>query len=469
MSFCQILTADQKALDINLDQKIYGIFAEIGAGQEVARHFFRAGAAAGTVAKTISAYDMVVSDTIYGKTQRYVSLERLEQMLDYEYGLLNSRLDERKKSTQYFAFADTVQAKSYMGTSECHGWLGVEFQHQPEAKPSQAIVHIQMLDKENVQQQEALGIFGVNLIYACFRHMGKREAFISGLMDGLTTERIQVDMVDVKGPAFENQDGRLYSLELVKKRFCQAVMFNSKGQPLRAADELYKKNLAVLRGSFRPPTLVNLDMLNTGLKKFKASLPESEHKDVKVIPEISMSKLIERGAVDNEDFLARVDLLAELGQGVLISGCDDFYELNRYLSSYSKKRLAFILGVYNLEEILSPDHYKNYRAGILGGLGELLGHQTLLYVYPAADDDDQAQLRTLYTMRLDPSVEHLYNYLCANQLVQEITDYDPKVSGIWSRVVLEMIQKNQKGWEEMVPDVVANVVKKKQLFGGHNT
>lgn len=465
MSFCQILTADQKALDINLDQKVYGTFAEIGAGQEVARHFFRAGAAAGTVAKTISAYDMVMSDTIYGKTQRYVSLERLEQMVDYEYQLLSGRLQERKDSTQFFAFANTVQAKSYMGTSECHGWLGVQFQHRPNAKPSLAIIHIQMLDKENVQQQEALGIMGANLVYACFRQMGKREAFVSGLMDGLTTERIQIDMIDVKGPAFENQDGRLYSLELVKKRYCEAIMFNSEGRPLRAADELYKKNLVVLRGSFRPPTLVNLDMLNTGLEKFKSSLPEHEHKDVKVIPEISMSKLIERGAVDNEDFLARVDLLAALGQCVLISGCEDYHELNRYLSTYSKKRLAFILGVYNLEEILTPEHYKNFRAGILGGMGELLGHQTQLYVYPAADDDDEGQLRTLYTMRLDLSVEHLYNYLCANDLVLEITDFDREVSGIWSRVVLEMIQKGEPDWEKMVPEIVAKAVKKKQLFG----
>jgi hypothetical protein len=469
MSFCQILTADQKALDINLDQKIYGTFAEIGAGQEVARHFFRAGAAAGTVAKTISAYDMIMSDTIYGKTQRYVSLERLEQMLEYEYQLLSQRLKKREDSTQFFSFSNTVQAKSFMGTIECHGWLGVQFQHTPKAAPSLAIIHIQMLDNENLQQQEALGIIGANLIYACFRQMGKREAFISGLMDGLTTDRIQIDMIDVRGPAFENQDGRLYSLELVKKRFCQAIMFNSKGKPLRAADALYKKHLAVLRGSFRPPTLVNLDMLNTGLKKFKASLPESEHDDVKVIPEISMSKLIERGAVDNEDFLARVDLLAALGQGVLISGCDDFHELNLYLSSYSKKKLAFIVGVYNLEEILSPDNYKDFQAGILGGLGELLGHQTKLYVYPATDDDDEGQLRTLYTMRLDHSVEHLYNYLCANQLVEEITDFDHNVSGIWSRVVLEMIQKGEPGWEEMVPEIVAKAVKKKSLFGSQKS
>lgn len=464
MSFCQILNADQKALDINLDQSIYGTFAEIGAGQEVCRHFFRAGGAAGTIAKTICAYDMTMSDTIYGKCSRYVSQERLIQMMDYEFNLLVDRLDERGSKTKFFTFADTVQAKSYMGTSECHGWMGVVFQHKPNAKPSRVVMHIQMLDKENLQQQEAIGLLGANLVYACFRYVNNREAFISGLMDGITTSRLQIDMIEVEGPCFEGQDSRLYSLELVKRRFCQAVMFDNRGRAIRAADALYKKNLVVLRGSFRPPTLVNIDMLNCGLRKFQSRLPKVEHKNILVVPEISMSKLIERGLVDNEDFLARIDLLASLEQGVLISSCENFSDLNSYLSAYSKKRLAFILGVYNLEEILSPLRYEAEPSGLMGAVGGLIGHQTELYVYPATDDDDQSKLRTLDTLKIDESILHLYLHLIENQKILEIDDYTPEVSGIWSRVVLKMIQDRQTGWEKMVPDNVAKLVKKKALF-----
>lgn len=465
MSFCQILNAKQKALDLNLDHKVYGTLAEIGAGQEVARHFFQAGGAAGTVAKTICAYDMTMSDTIYGTTSRYVSFERLCQMLEHEYNLLNERLTDRNDKTQFFAFADTVQAKSYMGTSECHGWMGMSFQHQAKAAVSRVILHVRMLDKENVQQQEALGLIGVNLIYSCFRHLESREIFVSSLMEGLTTERLEIDMISVEGPAFANEDSRLYSLELVKRRYCQAVMFDPHGKPLRAADNLYKKNLVVLRGSFRPPTLVNLDMLQCGLKLFEQSLSANERKDIVVLPEISMSKLIERGEVDNSDFLARIDLLACLGQSVLISNCETFSELNRYLSSYSKKRLAFVLGVYNLEDILSVDKYKDRPDGLLGAIGELLGHTTELYVYPAADDDDASKLRTLESLNISEEIRHLYNYLLENKKVQEIAGYDESVSGIWSRTVLKMIQDGESGWEKMLPDVVAQLVKKKKLFG----
>ncbi len=465
MSFCQILTPKQKALDLNLDHHIYGTFAEIGAGQEVARHFFQAGGAAGTVAKTICAYDMTMSDTIYGKSKRYVSVERLQLMLKHEYELLVKRLSERAENTQFFAFANTVQAKSYMGNTECHGWLGHSFQHKPGASVSNVVIHVRMQDKENIQQQEALGMIGVNLIYACFRHPDKRESFVSSLMDGLSTDRLEIDMISISGPAFAEADSRLYSLELVKRKYCQAVMFDAKGQALRAADNLYKKNVVVLRGSFRPPTLVNLDMLKCGLKKFRSQIPKEEHRDIIVLPEISMSKLIERGEVNNEDFLARVDLLACLEQGVLISNCPTFSDLNRYISSYSKKQLAFVLGVYNLEEILDLKRYEKEPDGLLGALGGLIGHQTKLYVYPATDDDDQSKLRTLDTLNIDEKLLHLYLYLLENELVQEITDYDPEVSSIWSRVVLEKIEKGEKDWIPMVPEVVATLVKKKSLFG----
>ncbi|EQC46481.1 hypothetical protein M899_1979 [Bacteriovorax sp. BSW11_IV] len=466
MSFCQILTAKQKALEINLDHHIYGTFAEIGAGQEVARNFFQAGGAAGTIAKTISAYDMVVSDDIYGKEKsgRYVCDARLEKMLSREYEQNITRLSKVRDNTQFFAFADTVAAKSYSGKGDCHGWLGVRFQDKPGAEYSEAIIHVRMRDQENVQQQEALGIIGVNLIYACFRLTENRQAFISSLMDGLTTRRIRIDMIRVKGPAFKHVDSRILSLELVKRKFCKAIMFDENGDILQATDYIYKKNLLVLRGSFRPLTHVNLDMLKTGLEKFKEQLPKEEHNSIMVLPEISMSKLIERGEVDHDDFLARIELLSAMGQKVLITSFDDYAPLNEYLTKYSKKNIAFVTGVYNVQEILDLKKYESNPAGILGGLGQLFGHSSKLYVYPVQDDEREGELKTLDTINYDDSLSFLFLYLYENGLIENIDNYNPEYSQIWSRTVLSMIQKGEKGWEKMVPEIVAKTVKSKKLF-----
>src|SRR5690349_5626885 len=158
-----------KALSINLDQRRYGTFAEIGAGQEVVRWFFRVGGAAGTIAKSMSAYDMAVSDAIYGPCDRYVCRPRLQSMLDYEHDLNLARLNEsRGDMTAFFTFADTVAARNFKGTNECHGWMGVKFQAHPRDQDSQVIIHVRMLDVEATLQQEALGIVGVNLLYGAF-------------------------------------------------------------------------------------------------------------------------------------------------------------------------------------------------------------------------------------------------------------------------------------------------------------
>ena len=465
MSLPQKLNARQKALEINLDPLLYGTFAEIGAGQEVARHFFQAGGAAGTVAKTMCAYDMTVSDTIYGNCGRYVSQERLLGMLDHEYELLIERLTARAGETRFFAYANTVQARSYKGDNDCHGWMGVRFQHEPLAPFSQVIVHVRLLDRENLQQQEALGIIGVNLLYAAFRHPADRESFISTLMQDLSTARIEIDMIAVEGPGFAGADSRLYCLELVKRRFCQAVLFDAKGRPQRPADSLYKKNVLLLRGSFRPPTLLNLDMLRCGLQKFRAALPPEEQDRIVELPEISMSALIERGAVDNQDFLARVDLLAALSHGVLISNCESHAELSGYLAACSKKQLAFVMVVYSLEDLLDARHYRDRPDGLLGALGSLFGQSTKIYVYPAAEDNDAGKLRTLASVDVADCLKPLWQYLLQNSMVEEISDYNRELSGIWSRVVLKMIQNGEHGWGNLVPAVVARLVVENALFG----
>lgn len=461
------LGQQQKALEINLNPNIYGTFAEIGAGQEVARNFFRAGGAAGTIAKSISAYDMTMSDAIYGKENsgRYVCEDRLQKMLDTEYNILIDRLTNiRHKETTFFAFADTVSAKSYKGTGENHGWIGIKFQHKPQALPSQVIVHMSMLDAENIQQQEAIGLLGVNLVYAVYHDIQDRENFVSGLMDGLTTSRVQIDMIRVSGEAFKEVDSRLLCLELVKRKLCEAVIFDVDGVVLQASDVLYKKNVLVARGGYRPPTNLSLDMLESGLRKFKNSLVPEEKENIIVIPEISMSLLLDRGKVDNEDFLARVDLLAALGQKVLISNSESYSDLNMFFTKYAKKNIAFVMATYNLEEILNTSKYQDSRFGIVGSIGTLLEPRTKLYIYPACDDDTN-EIKTIETMNLAPELTFLLLYLKENAYIENITDYNPEVVQIWSRKILKMIQDGAEGWENFVPSSVAKTVKKKCLFG----
>lgn len=266
----------QKALEINLDSRKYGTFAEIGAGQEVVRWFFQAGAAAGTIAKSISAYDMVVSDAIYGRAPRYVSRERLQTMLDYEYDLLLERLSEKRGAeTDFFAFANTVTARSYRGNDECHGWMGVKYQATPGSEPSQIVIHVRMLDKENPAQQEALGILGVNLLHGALFHYEVPDDLLSSLLDNLSTERIEVDMVKFSGPAFQGLDHRLASLKLVQLGLSDAAMFSAAGEVLQPAEVLYKKPVLVERGSFRPVTYVNLDMLACAREQFALPLAQA--------------------------------------------------------------------------------------------------------------------------------------------------------------------------------------------------
>lgn len=458
------LDTGQKAFEINLDNGIYGTFAEIGAGQEVARCFFRAGGAAGTIAKSMSAYDMTVSDTIYGKCGRYVSKERVETMLSHEYNQLIDRLDtQRGSETKFFAFADTVAAKSFKYNSECHGWMGVRFQHEPKAEASQIIIHVKMLDTINLQQQEALGILGTNLVYNCFRLREDRVAFVKHLMDDLSTDRILIDYIKVTGPAFREQDHRLWPLELVKRGLTEVILFGSDGSVLSPKDIFYKKNILVSRGSYRPPTHLNIDMLNTGKEIVCQKLGEDEKDSLLVLPEISMSKLKERGQVISEDFLARVDLLASLGHTCLITSFATYGELSYYLNQYTSKRVAFVMGYYNLQEVFNHEKYRDKPGGLFGGIGALLGHKTDLFVYPALSDDGKSILKTKDADVID-EIKPLIDYLVHLNRIIDIEKYDKNHFAIWSRVVLRMIQNKEEGWEKMVPEVVAKTVKEKCLF-----
>jgi hypothetical protein len=378
----ELLTTNRKALTINLGESRYGTIAEIGAGQEVARYFFQAGGASGTIAKTMSAYDMAFSDAIYGKAPRYVSRERLTTMLNHEYSLLEERLaGTRGNRTAFFVFADTVATRSFKGDNDAHGWMGIRFQVHPQEPPNDIILHLRMWDKEAVLQQEALGIFGVNFIYGAFFYRTAPEKFIRSLVDNLSTDRIEVDMLKFAGPAFAQVDNRLLSLLLVQTGLTNAVMFGPDGDVLQPSEVLYKKAILVERGSFRPVTLVNLDMLNCATAQFLQE-PAVKGKPVMVLMEITMNNLLAAGRLDAADFLARVDLLGAIGYTVLISNYPEFFRLTSYFRRYTKEMIGVALGINNLVEIFNEKYYDNLEGGILESFGRLFRNAVKLFVYP---------------------------------------------------------------------------------------
>ncbi len=459
------LSPGAKALAVNLDEIRYGSFAEIGAGQEVVRWFFRVGGAAGTIAKSISAYDMKVSDDIYGKAPRYVCRERLEDMLDLEYKLNIERLSEQRgENTAFFAFADTVSARNYHGTNECHGWLGIRFQTEPGAAPSDIIIHVRMLDNENALQQEALGIIGVNLIYGAFHLSHNPDLLVKSLLDNLTTDRIEVDMIDLSGDAFLHVDNRVVSLRLVQLGLSDAAMFSADGKVLQPSEHLRKKNVLVERGRFRPVTHVNIDMLNAARKQFEAEDDSAPDETISIM-EITMHNLHSGDdGIDLEDFISRADVLEATGHTVMISDYPEYYRLATYLSRYTKRRIGITMGAHSLIELFEDKYYSDLKGGILEGFGRLFKNNVKLYIYPYKD----AATKTLYkvdNLQVTEQQKHLYQYLKQNDEIEQIQEFNEEYLDIFSPEVLKMITDNKPGWERLVPDVVADKIKRQQLFG----
>jgi hypothetical protein len=457
------IATDEKALRINLDAARYGTFAEVGAGQEVARRFFRVGGAAGTIAKTMSAYDMTFSDAIYGPANRYVSRLRLQKMLDHEYDLLIERLD-RKFGTEktFFVFADTVAARSFKERNESHGWLGVRFQSQPRGQPSQIIIHVRLLDEANIDQQEALGVIGVNLVHGALYH-AQPEKLISSLQENLAPGRIEVDMIKFSGPLFQKVDNRLMSLQLVSQGLTNAVMFKADGETVQPAEIFYKKAILVERGSFRPVTYATNDMLDGARRVFLAQ-SECSEKDLIVLMEMTLENLLDAGQIDHADFLARVDILGALGRTVLISRFAEYYRLAAYLFRYTNKPIGLVMGVPSLIEIFDEKYYTKLEGGILEALGRMFKGGLKLYVYPMIDEAT-GKIVSATQVKVAVNLRSLFRYLIDNQYVQEITDYHPEYLRIHPPEVLAKLQSGDSNWEQMVPPEVVHMIKKRQFFG----
>ena len=458
------LTTKEKALAINLNRQWYGTFAEIGAGQPIADQFFKAGGASGTIAKTMSAYDMKFSDAIYGKAGRYVSLERLATMLDHEYQLLPERLSDTAKETNFFALAATVETLNYQKTNRGHGWLGIRFQLRPDTPPNEIILHLMLKDPEAIWQQEAIGIVGVNLIYACYHCATDIDLFLDTLMQSLSNDRLEIDMCSMHGPDFVWVDNRLLSLKLVNKGMTKAAMFGPDRQVIHASEALYKKNILMLRGSFRPPTLVNLDMLESGTQQFFAQ-KDVDPAHVVVLSELTLKSLKADGKIDEQDFLDRVDILCSLGQTVMISNYQEYYRLVAYLSQFNRKRkIGLVLGIPNLAQIFEEEYYTDLQGGILQAFGILFGTNVKLFVYPTMAEDKQTIL-SLDNFLLSRKLQPLFLYLFADHKIEEIQVVHPDLLHITSDEVLSQIKAGKTGWEEMVPPEVADAVKSQGLFG----
>ena len=465
MSQRQILKTEQKALEINLNDKIYGTFAEIGAGQEVARNFFQVGAAAGTIAKTMSAYDKTYSDTIYGKedSNRYVCESRVYKMLDHEYKLMEERLHKVRPESNFFVFADTVSAINYQRTIKGNGWMGVRFQHYIGAPASDVVIHVKMLDKNNRQQQEAIGILGVNLIYACYYYREEPEWFIASLLDGLKS-RISIDMIRAKGKAFDEYDNRLLCLYLVKHGISEVTMFDENGISIHGSEHLYRKELMVVRGHFRPPTLVTQDAFRASFEQFKKESKQSDEKCV-LMAEMTMENITRYTDLNEQDFLDRSDMLGALGLKVIISDCHNHQRLINYLSDFKISRLGIVLGVHELLEIIHEKYEQNRDGRLLSAFGELFSRNIRVYAYPALEKEGD-ELIHVANLPVPIGIKFLFQHLLENRQIVEVEGYNPDNLHIIPPVVFRAIQtKSDKDWESSVPIEVANLIKQKGSFG----
>lgn len=454
-----------KALKINLNNDIYGTFAEIGAGQETVRHFFRAGGSSRTVAKAMSAYDKVFSDAIYSVEEdgRYVTESRLIKMLDYETRKIEERLiREENPNKTFFSYANTVATIDYAKKNKGHGWVGIMFQTASNQAYNKIVLHIQFKETDSKLQQETLGILGVNLIYGAFYQHHDAKKLIHSLYDHLDKDQIEIDSINFSGPIFETVDNRLMSLQLVKNGMTDAVMFSPSGRSELAANILYKQNILALRGSFRPVTIVNMDMYQKSLDKFMTQNNLAKE-NTKVVFEITLSNLLAEGSLDEIDFLDRADLLCSLGQTVMISNFQEYYKLTEYFSKYTDQKIALAMGVSSLLNIFEEKYYTHLTGGILEGLGKLFRNTMKIYLYPMIGNEEQIVDST--NLKVDLHIKELYKFFKKNNQIIDIEDYEKDHLSIFSRDVLKLLQQNQNGWENKLPEGISKIIQEKELFG----
>ena len=452
----------QKAFELNLDPTLYGTIAEIGAGQEVARWFFRVGGASGTVAKTMSAYDMKFSDEIYGPDPngRYVSRARLERMLEQEYDLVISRIsDHRPEGTTFFAFANTVAAMGYRSRAECHGWIGIRIQTAPGAAPDDIILHVRMLDDTNVEQQDALGILGVNLIYGAFSLAAWPERLLRSLTDDLKWGRIEIDFVEFRGPNFDAIDNRVMSLELVKASVARAILFDPDGRPVVPADELYKRDVLTVRGTFRPVLNVDLDMVRAASAQLP---PPTDGKTNVQLAELTMAPNANEGEIDAAEFLERVRVLASIGFHVLVSEYFRYFRVRQFLARYTKGAVSIVTDVDGFADILREEYYDGLDGGMLEALGKLFTPPATVFVYPMLDGK---RVVTLDTMPVADRIRPIFDYLRGRGFVRPLDEADTRRLERNAAAVLDDLRTGGGEWRESVPSAAQEKIVSESLLG----
>jgi hypothetical protein len=458
------LTTEEKALKVNLTEDIYGAFAEIGGGQEVAANFFKAGGSSGTIAYTRSAYDMKVSDSFYGECQRYVCEDRLLQMLSREFETLEATLPERKATHRFFAFANTVEALNYHKTNEGQGWIGMKFQMQVGAPSSEIVLHVKLHDTSHKRQQEALGILGVNLVHAAYFDQDTIDDFLAALTYRLPRERVEIDMLRVLGPDFAHIDNRIIALNLVKNGLTDATMFDQSGAVLQPRAALYKRDVLLMRGRFRPMTKVHVDMIAQGRKQYEKEQGVDPDNMV-VLLELTLKDLTADGKISEKDFIDRAELLGSMGYTVMISDYLKHYKMIEYLSSITKgHKIGVLLGIYNLQTIFDEKYYNTLNGGLLEAFGRGFGHNIKMYVYPALNIEN-GEVYGVHNFKLPDHLTGLFDYMKKTDKVEAIHEHNPDLLHISSDEVLKKIQTGIMTWEDDVPESVMKAIKFFHLFG----
>ncbi len=460
----EILSTKQKALKINIESDVYGTLAEIGGGQEVARAFFQAGGASGTLAKSISAYDKTFSDALYNnnKVGRYVSEDRLIKMLKNEYDdLLNIISSHREAKTAFFSFADTVETINYKKTNQGQGWMGVRFQKSDRKNPNEVVIHFRLLENDALLQQYTLGTLGVNLIYACFHYSEAPNTFLQSLMDNLDSFRIDINMISMTGPDLDYIDNRLLGVQLVKNGMTHAVMFDKEGNVQQPAEMLYKKDIIAIRGSFRPITHVGFDMIETSTEMLKSEGIYNKDNTI-TICEITMRNLLASGEFDERDFLARVDILNGMNQNVMVSNYMYFYRLINYFNSFTIGNLRVVVGVPTLRNLVQKKYYKDLKGGLMEAFGQLFAENVKLYVYPLIE---HKKIHTGRFLKVEKSIFYLYQHLLANNKIVDLENANRRWQGIFAHEVLKKIQSGDISWEETMPKYTVKFIKENKLFG----
>lgn len=461
-----VLATKTKALRINLNTDIYGTFAEIGAGQETVRNFFRAGGASGTIAKAMSAYDKDFSDAIYGveADKRYVTEPRLQRMLRHEVDLIEDRLSRSKHPDKlFFSYANTVATIDFSKKFKGHGWVGIRFQLDPLEDFNEIVLHLRFRETDARLQQETLGILGVNLIYGAFYLNDNPKELLKSFYDNLDKDQLEIDMINFSGPRFMYVDNRLMSLQLVKNEMTNAVMFGPDGNNLLPAQVLYKKNILALRGSFRPVTKVNMDMFQKSKDLFFAE-NKVDPDNSQVIFEITLSNLRAEGEINERDFLDRAELLCSLGQNVMITNFQEYFKLVEYFSEFTKARMGLAMGVYNLIQIFDEKYYRHLSGGILEAFGKLFYRDLKVYMYPYKDSKTQEYI-TSDNLKVHPRMKELYKFFKNNGKLNDIKDFNPEILHIFSREVLRMISEGEDGWQDMLPEGISETIVQNRLFG----